>query len=61
MARPMPREEPVTIATRPVRSNKLVKASSRSAAPAWFQADSKFIKVQQSPAKADQRKSKDFS
>ena len=32
MARPMPREEPVTIATRPVRSNRLVKISSRWAA-----------------------------
>src|ERR1700722_3923692 len=29
MARPMPREEPVTIAKRPVRSNRLVKISSR--------------------------------
>src|SRR6476620_3707126 len=28
MARPMPREEPVTIATRPVRSNRLLKVSS---------------------------------
>src|ERR1700722_17292693 len=28
MARPMPREEPVTIATRPVKSNRLVKISS---------------------------------
>src|ERR1700727_2962667 len=32
MARPMPREEPVTIATRPLRSNRLVKISSRCAA-----------------------------
>src|SRR3984885_4399950 len=29
IARPIPREEPVTIATRPVRSNKVVKISSR--------------------------------
>jgi hypothetical protein len=29
IARPMPREEPVMIATRPVRSNRLVKVSSR--------------------------------
>ena len=28
MARPMPREEPVTIATRPVKSKRLVKAPS---------------------------------
>src|ERR1700688_612148 len=32
MPRPIPREEPVTIATRPVRSNRLVKISSRWAA-----------------------------
>jgi hypothetical protein len=28
MARPMPREEPVTIAMRPVRSNRVVRVSS---------------------------------
>src|SRR5580704_8725708 len=31
MARPMPREEPVTIATRPVKSKRLVKVSSLEA------------------------------
>src|SRR5208282_4805054 len=31
MARPMPREEPVTIATRPVKSKRLVKVSSLQA------------------------------
>jgi hypothetical protein len=51
----------VTMATRPVRSNRLVKGSSRHRLGLDFQTEPKFIKIQPNPAKAAQRQSKQFS
>src|SRR5271170_2108256 len=56
MARPMPREEPVTMATRPLRSNRLIKASSRKRSRRW---SSKPIPNLAKSSKAGTKRSKD--